>query len=62
MEITLIQAIILSIWGFISGTDRMSEAFFWFRPIIVSTVSGIILQDPVNGAIVGGLTELALLD
>lgn len=59
MEITLIQAIILSVWGFIAGTDRMSEAFFWFRPIIVSTVSGIILQDPVNGAIVGGLTELA---
>ena len=59
MSISLVQAIFLALWGFVSGIDRMSEAFFWFRPIIVSSVSGIILGDPVNGAIVGGLTELA---
>lgn len=59
MSITLGQAILLSIWGLITGIDRMSEAFFWFRPIIVSTVAGIILGDPVHGAMVGGLTELA---
>ncbi|RRD93456.1 PTS N-acetylgalactosamine transporter subunit IIC [Clostridiales bacterium COT073_COT-073] len=59
MSITLLQAFLLSLWAFLSGCDRMVEAFFWFRPIIVSTVVGIILGDPVNGAIVGGLTELA---
>lgn len=37
----------------------MSEAFFWFRPIIVAAGAGLILGDPVSGAIVGGLTELA---
>ena len=59
MSITLFQAILLALWGFVSGTDRMSEAFFWFRPIIVSSVSGLILGDPVNGCMVAGLTELA---
>ncbi len=59
MSVTLFQAVLLSIWGLITGTDRMSEAFFWFRPIIVATGAGIILGDPVHGAMVGGLTELA---
>lgn len=59
MDISLTQAILLSLWAFVSGCDRMVEAFFWFRPILVSSVAGVILGDPVNGAIVGGFTELA---
>lgn len=59
MAVSLLQSIVLSIWAFITGSDRMTEVFFWFRPIIVATGAGIILGDPVNGAIVGGLTELA---
>lgn len=59
MSITFMQALILSLWAFISGVDRMSEAFFWFRPIVVSSAAGLILGDPAHGAMVGGLTELA---
>lgn len=59
MQLTFIQGILLSLWAFITGMDRQTEAFFVFRPIIVATGAGIILGDPATGAIVGGLTELA---
>jgi len=59
MSLTLVQGFLLAVWGFITGSDRQTEAFFFFRPIIVATGAGIILGDPANGAIVGGLTELA---
>lgn len=59
MQVTLLRGILLAVWALITGTDKSLEAFFIFRPIIVATGTGIILGDPVTGAIVGGLTELA---
>lgn len=59
MSLSLFQGILLSLWAFITGAEKQTEAFFFFRPIVVATGAGIILGDPVNGAIVGGLTELA---
>jgi PTS system galactosamine-specific IIC component len=59
MEISLLQGILITLWAIIAGCDYQTEAFFIFRPIIVSTVTGILLGDPITGAMVGGLTELA---
>ncbi len=59
MEITLMQGLGLALLAFIAGLDFYLEAFFWFRPIIVGTVSGMILGDLTLGVICGGITELA---
>lgn len=59
MEITLVQGISLAILGIILGIDFWLEAFFIFRPIIVCTLTGIILGDVQLGLMAGGLTELA---
>ena len=45
MQITLIQGLLLALAAIIIGIDYWLEAFFIFRPLIVSTVSGIILGD-----------------
>ncbi|MDR1068032.1 MAG: PTS sugar transporter subunit IIC [Clostridiales Family XIII bacterium] len=59
MDITLLQGLMITGWAVIAGCDYQTEAFFIFRPIVVATVTGILLGDPVTGAMVGGLTELA---
>ncbi len=59
MEITLIQGLLLTLLGIITGIDAFMEGYFIFRPIVVSTVTGLILGDLTMGVIVGGLTELA---
>ncbi len=59
MQITLIQGIMLSIAAIIIGVDYWLEAFFVFRPLVVSTVTGIILGDVKLGLATGALTELA---
>lgn len=59
MEITLVQGILLAVMAIIVGVDFWLEAFFIFRPIIVCTLTGLILGDVNLGLITGGLTELA---
>jgi galactosamine PTS system EIIC component len=59
MEITLAQGIALTVMAIILGIDFWLEALFIFRPIIVCTLTGIILGDVQTGLIAGGLTELA---
>lgn len=59
MEISLIQGIILAVMAIVVGVDFWLEGFFIFRPIIVSTLTGIILGDLQLGLITGGITELA---
>lgn len=58
-EITLIQGLMLSVMAIIIGFDFWIEALFIFRPIIVCTLTGLILGDLQLGLIAGGLTELA---
>lgn len=58
-EITLVQGIALAIMAFIVGVDFWLEALFIFRPIIVSTLTGLILGDIRLGLMTGALTELA---
>lgn len=57
-SITLMQGILLAIMAFIVGIDFWLEGFFIFRPIIVGTLTGIILKNPKLGLVAGGLTEL----
>ena len=45
MEITFIQGLLLSIAAMIFGIDFWLESFFIFRPLIVSTITGLILGD-----------------
>lgn len=59
MEVTFIQGALIAIWAMISGLDAWLQAFFIFRPIIVCTITGLILGDLQLGVIAGGLTELA---
>lgn len=59
MEITLLQGILLTIMTIIVGLDFFLEAFFIFRPLIVSTLTGLILGDIILGLKVGALIELA---
>ena len=59
MQITLIQGLMLAIAAIIIGVDYWLEAFFIFRPLIVSTITGLILGDLKLGLTTGALTELA---
>lgn len=59
MEITLIQGILLAITAGILGIDFWLEAFFLFRPLVVSTIVGLILGEVQLGLKVGALIELA---
>ncbi|MEA4875434.1 PTS galactosamine transporter subunit IIC [Anaerorhabdus sp.] len=59
MQITLMQGIMLAIAAIIIGVDYWLEAFFIFRPLVVSTVTGIILGNVPLGLATGALTELA---
>ena len=59
MEITLVQGIMLTIMAVVVGLDFFLEAFFVFRPLIVSTLTGLILGDVVLGLQCGALIELA---
>lgn len=59
MEITLMQGIGLAIMAIIVGIDFWLEALFIFRPIIVCTLTGLILGDVQLGLLCGGITELA---
>lgn len=58
MQITLVQGILLAVMALIVGIDFWLEAFFIFRPIIVATLTGLIIGDLRLGIIAGGLTEL----
>ncbi|MCC7666902.1 PTS galactosamine transporter subunit IIC [Liquorilactobacillus satsumensis] len=59
MDVTFIQGLLIAIWAMIVGLDCWLQAFFIFRPIIVCTITGLILGDLQLGVIAGGLTELA---
>ena len=58
-DISLIQGILLAVMAIIVGFDFYLEALFIFRPIIVCTLTGLILGDLQTVLIAGGLTELA---
>lgn len=59
MEITLMQGIGLALMAIVVGVDFWLEALFIFRPIIVSTLTGMILGNVELGLLCGGVTELA---
>ncbi|MCI1997333.1 PTS galactosamine transporter subunit IIC [Olsenella porci] len=59
MPVTLGQGLALTLMAIICGIDFWLEGFYIFRPIIVSSITGLILGDPTTGIICGGITELA---
>ena len=58
-EITLLQGVLISLAAFVVGMDFYLEVFFWFRPIIIGTITGLILGDVKLGIVGGGIAELA---
>lgn len=58
MQITLLQGILLSVFGAIAGVDSYTEALYIFRPIISCAITGVILGDPMTGLLAGGIAEL----
>jgi len=61
MNITLVQGLLIALWAMIAGLDCWLQVFFIFRPIIVCTITGLILGNLQLGVIAGGLTEFAFL-
>lgn len=61
MKITLFQGLLLSLLAFIAAWDKRWESFFLFRPIMIGTITGIILQDINTGLKAGAITELSYL-
>lgn len=61
MEITLLQGLLLALVGFVCGVDQIFEAFYWFRPLVVSFFAGIVLGDVQLGVQCGAVAELAYL-
>jgi PTS system galactosamine-specific IIC component len=59
MTVTLTQGLLIAIFAIIAGIDFWLEGFYIFRPMIVCTITGIILGDVKMGIIAAGLTELA---
>lgn len=57
--ISLMQGIGLAVMAIVVGVDFWLEALFIFRPIIVCTLTGLILGDLQLGLLAGALTELA---
>ena len=59
MTVSLGQGLIISLFAIIAGADFWLEGFYIFRPMIVCTITGLLLGDLKLGIIAGGLTELA---
>ncbi len=61
MQITLVQGIMLTVLAMICAVDAATEAFFWFRPIVVAFFAGIILGNVQLGLAAGAVAELSYL-
>lgn len=61
MEITLVQGLLLTLVGLICAIDQCWEAFYWFRPMVVSFFAGIALGDVSLGVACGAVAELSYL-
>ncbi|MCD8028524.1 MAG: PTS sugar transporter subunit IIC [Erysipelotrichaceae bacterium] len=61
MEITLFQGLLLMLVGFICALDEQWEAFYWFRPMVVAFLAGIVLGDVSLGVSCGAVAELSYL-
>ena len=61
MSITLVQGILLAVVGFICALDGAIEVFFWFRPIVVGFLAGIVLGDIELGCKAGAVAELSYM-
>ena len=55
MHISLIQAVLIAIFYYLSWSPWLTYVgfFTWNRPLLAGFVTGIILGDPVQGAIIG---------
>lgn len=61
MDITLIQGLLLMVVAFVCAIDATFEAFYWFRPMVVSFLAGIVLGDVQLGVQCGAVAELSYL-
>lgn len=61
MQITLVQGILITLVVFICACDKHLEVFMWMRPLVVSFLTGLCLNDVQVGLQAGAVTELAYL-
>lgn len=61
MEISLIQLILLVIFGCVAGMGSVLDSFQTHRPLIACTVVGLILGDAQTGVLLGGTLEMIAL-
>ena len=55
-------ALILGLWGFITGVDSYStKSILGLVPLIAGFVAGLLIGDVVTGAVVGASTQLISL-
>lgn len=58
MEISLLQALVLSMLAFIAGLDLYNGLTHFHRPVVLGPIVGLILGDLHTGILVGGTLEL----
>ena len=61
MEITLVQGLLIALVVFVCALDYCVEAFMWFRPLVVSFLTGLVLGDVQVGLAAGAVAELSYL-
>lgn len=62
MELSFIQIILLTLWGFVAINELLFTYIgFWQRPIVAGTVAGIIVGDINVGIIIGSTLEMISL-
>lgn len=61
MSITLFQGILLAVIVFVIAWDARWECFFVFHPIVICTITGLVLGDVKLGLQAAAITELSYL-
>lgn len=61
MHLSFVTCLLISLVAFVVATERYSESFYISRPLIVSTLTGLVCGDLKTGIMAGGLVELAFI-
>lgn len=61
MEISVLQYILLFLYGGLAGMESVVDEFQFHRPLIACTITGLILGDMKTGIILGSALEMMAL-
>lgn len=61
MQINIIQIILLSLLAFFAIYDELAAQIIGTKPVIIGTITGLIMGDVTTGLMVGGTLQLLVL-